>query len=743
MKIYDLFQLNDLEIKKFLIISFTISISIFILIFDDKIGIFFPFLRALIGFIFLTFIPGFFLLRILKIHDIGPIRSLIFSVLLSITFVMFLGLLINTIYYKLNVYTPISAYYLSATFIVFLVIIGILIIIFDKKVDSHHFLDIQDIFSNYSLFILLIPFLSIIGTYFVNFQSNNIFLIFLIIYICFVVLLISFNKIPEKYYPFAIFSITLALLWHVTLISNYLTGWDVNGEYYYSNLTIINGYWHSGIFGDNNAILSIDLLAPIYSIVTNLDLTWVFKIIYPILFAFVPLSLYVVFENQTNSKIAFFSTLFLIFYNQFYTSSSYKQMIGELFFVALIILITTPMISNQKRAILFVLLGVSLVVSHYALSYIFLLLLLIYLIILFINPKLNKIEKLQNLNLMELLETFKNKLNINYFLFLLVFTLAWYMYISSSSGFMALTTIVSNITGNFVTDFMNPHAVQGQALLLTSTKSILHSIFKYIFIFSNFLITIGLLITLRHDKFKFKLDYLLLAVASFLLLVFSLLVPYFSSSMNTSRIYQISLLVLSPFFLIGFLGILNSIFKLFNFESENVSLKLIAIFLSIFLIFNSGLVFEIFNDDPISISISQKTIYFNGDEVSKAYISQTIYNDQDYYSVKWLSSNGNKSLTIFSDFWHTLLILQSYGMIQNATALYNNTPVPLNSYLYLGSINVNQNILYFSNQMYYKSDETALNTGKNNIIYDNGNSSIILSSEFFKFSINNLYPFSS
>ena len=51
-----------------------------------------PVLGQIVGFIVLTFIPGFLILRIIKPHKLGVTESLLYSVGLSIAFVMFLGL---------------------------------------------------------------------------------------------------------------------------------------------------------------------------------------------------------------------------------------------------------------------------------------------------------------------------------------------------------------------------------------------------------------------------------------------------------------------------------------------------------------------------------------------------------------------------------------------------------------------------------------------------------------------------
>lgn len=56
-----------------------------------------PFLRQILGFLFLTVLPGLLILRILKLNKLHTIEIILYSVGLSIAFVMFFGLLLNNI----------------------------------------------------------------------------------------------------------------------------------------------------------------------------------------------------------------------------------------------------------------------------------------------------------------------------------------------------------------------------------------------------------------------------------------------------------------------------------------------------------------------------------------------------------------------------------------------------------------------------------------------------------------------
>lgn len=153
----------------------------------------------------------------------------------------------------------------------------------------------------------------------------------------------------------------------------YIWGWDTHHEYYLSNLVIANPLWNSTIPYAVNTMLSIVMFAPIVSSICNMSLTWVFKIIYPLLFSLVPLGLYRVFQKQIDDKIAFLSCFFFVSLFMFYTEMLQlaRQQIAELFFVLLILLMIDKNMDKTKRAFLSIVFGVSLVVSHYGLSYIY------------------------------------------------------------------------------------------------------------------------------------------------------------------------------------------------------------------------------------------------------------------------------------------------------------------------------------------------------------------------------------
>jgi uncharacterized membrane protein len=364
--------MNDWEIKKFLKVVLAIQFAMWGVIGLDAIGLQIPIIRQLIGFIYLTFVPGIIILRILKLHKLGNIETLLYTVGLSIATLMFTGLFMNTVYPLFGISGPISLTPLIITISAVVVLLCVLGYVRDKDFSDPSIINVGDILFPPALFLCLIPFLAVLGTYLVNFHHNNLLLMFLIVIIALIVVLIGFDKfIPKNLYPLAVFVIAISLLYHASLISMYLWGWDVHLEYYLSNLVMGNSYWDSTIPITVNAMLSIVMVAPIYSLILNIDITWVFKIIYPLLFSLVPLGLYRVYQKQTDDKIAFLSCFFFTAFFSFWLISSRRQWIAEFFLVLLILPMIDKGMDKMKRSLLFIVFGVSLVVSHYGTSYIY------------------------------------------------------------------------------------------------------------------------------------------------------------------------------------------------------------------------------------------------------------------------------------------------------------------------------------------------------------------------------------
>ena len=101
--------------------------------------------------------------------------------------------------------------------------------------------------------------------------------------IALVPIMIAFDKfITKKMYPTDNFYIFDSLLLSYSLISNYITGWDIHVEYYFSNLVVTNSYWNFSIPELLNAMLSLVIIVPIFSKISGLSVSRYFQDYYPV-----------------------------------------------------------------------------------------------------------------------------------------------------------------------------------------------------------------------------------------------------------------------------------------------------------------------------------------------------------------------------------------------------------------------------------------------------------------------------
>ena len=706
MKLNNPLQMNDWPIKKFIIVVQAIQFGIWGTIGLDILGLQIPIIRQLIGFIYISFIPGIIILRILKLHKLGNIETLLYSVGLSIALLMFTGFLMNMFYPLLGIFKPISLIPLIITMSAVVSILCVLSYMRDKEFNDPSYIELEVALSSPVLFLCTLPFLAVFGTYLVNFYQNNILLMFLIVVISLIVILIGFDKfIPTKLYPLAVFVIAISLLFHNALISMYIWGWDIHVEYYIANLVITNSIWNSTIYSNVNAMLSIVMLAPIFSAITDMNLTWVFKIIYPLLFSLVPLGLYRVFQKQTDDKIAFFSVFFFMSFLVFYVEMLQlaRQQIAELFLVLMILLLIDKNMNKVKRSLLLIVFAFSLGVSHYGLSYIFMASLIVIWAISYFY------EQCQNKNV-----TFD--ITMSFVLLFITFVISWYMYISSSSSLNSIIHIGNHIAHSFFTDFLNPEFAQGAAIILQKSASPLHDVGKYLHLITQFFIGIGIFtLILNRSKLAFEKEYAAFSVVNFMILLFGIAVPFFASSLNTSRLYQIALIFLAPFCVIGGITFFNWVIgmgrsiKIDQYKDHWP--KIVSIFLVIFMLFNSGWMYEVAKDSPTSISLSA--------------IDYPVFNEQEVISAKWL--NNVKVGMIYADYFRWLLPNSlEWGTV--ATISDDINKMKLNSYIYLGTFNIWEEKVLISHKKGLNRIREYINstnmTSHRNKIYDNNGSDV-------------------
>ena len=67
-----------------------------------------PILQSVLGFVFIAFVPGLLILKILNVSKIGFVRFVVYSVGLSLSYTLFIGLIASVLLPLIGIIHPIS-----------------------------------------------------------------------------------------------------------------------------------------------------------------------------------------------------------------------------------------------------------------------------------------------------------------------------------------------------------------------------------------------------------------------------------------------------------------------------------------------------------------------------------------------------------------------------------------------------------------------------------------------------------
>jgi len=730
MQISNPLEMNDWPIGDLLGVVLAVQIILWGAILLEAVGIAIPVVPELIGFIYLTYIPGILILRCVRIHDLGTIRTPLFAVGLSLALLMFVGLFCNFVYPLFGYTQPLSLAPLLITVSIIVLCLCALSYSRDEKSSRRSTFDVRELFNAPTLSLCLLPFLAILGTFAINAFQNNLILLLLIGIIALIPILIALDKFfAPKHYPLAVLVITLALLYHTSLISSYVWGWDINHEYALAQSVLQSSLWNPYIADNMNAMLSVTMLPVLYTRISSLSLTWVFKIVYPFICALVPLGLFLVFEKQTDRKTSFFATFFFVSLYSFFVEQVElaRQEIALLFLTLFVLLIEDAIPSKIKARALLLVFGAALVVSHYGITYLFLVGIIGALLAQAIpngpflqrghrkSGVLSKISPAQRSN-DSLASSASNSKNLSARLVLMIFivTVVWYLYVGSASPIDSLLHISASIS-NTIFGSGPSQTPEGLSAVTSVTVSALHQIARYVSNVSDLLIALGLFaVIVLFCKKHFSATYVGFSAASFALMIAAVAVPFFASSLDISRLYQIALVFLAPFLVVGWLAV----FKLFynalktplTKKRINGATVLLSFFLAIVLLFNTGFVYQVAGAPPTSAALSPTIDY-------------PVFNNRENTAASWLYSAKDSSL-VWADNYRIELLNRFDISLANVTA-----DVSANgTYAFLGTRNVVQMNFSVSYPAGY-SNVTGVDlydriAGNESRIYDNGGAQV-------------------
>jgi len=717
--------------------AFIISI---LLVADIAILLDIPFLRQILGFLFLTILPGFLILQILKLNKMDLLEKFILTWGLSISFLMLFGVLINNSLLSIRYETPLSTISLLISFNIVFIVLAI--IGYKTNKDSVFSLPNLNLSASEKAFLIvpiLFPALSIFGMYIMNTTDNNIILMFMLFLIPTYVAFVCFSnhKFPKRLYPVVIFLISISLLLLMALRSNHVVGSDVHLEYYFFRTTLGNLYW--SVLGPSvlDACLSISLLPTIYQSMLNTHSEFLFKILYSLMYSVSPLVIYVLSRKYVGERYGFLASCFFMFQSNFLlTEYNPRTNTAILFFALAMMVLFSDKIEPLKKRMLFIVFMASCMVSHYSTAYIFF----------FVMA-----GTFIGIEILSKKYTFKKIISLTIVILFFSMIFFWYSQVTEvafNAGVGFIENTLSNLNTFFIEESRQTdvQAMLGEGII---QKGIPHKI-EFVFTWLTFaFIGIGIITLIRKYKEmsfpelnfkkpeflkdKFEVSYFMIALTCSGLLVAMVVLPYISKY-SLTRMYSVAITILSLFFVIG--GIVlskNLSFKAllkkqkggknasqqtlgkFNQNASQVRAYLIILFVLVPYFFCvTGVMYNIFGV-PRSILLNSE-----GEQYEVMYAR-----DEEVVAAKWLNRHASKEVKIYTDIGGGAALAAGYeGKPRVMPYFFKKNKTVNDGFIYLRYVNVVKKKIYVeinNPDNLANFNHLLINTSK---IYDNRYSEI-------------------
>ena len=622
--------------------SWFVFILASLIIVDVVIVLDIPFVRPICGFLFFTTIPGLLIIYALRLTKIGPLKTGVMAVGLSLLFLIFAGLFFNEVYGAVGITNPLSFPYLlpSLSFVLLLLAIAA----YRLSREDRPFITVPTLPSllneNGSLPLLLIPslfpFLAIVGTSLMNTQENNSILLALLLliplYVVALVILQGRRNLAPVVFPVTIVMISSALLLMVGLTSNYLVGSDVQNEYLVYQQVVSSQQWNILNNLGNSALgatVGTSLLPAVYQLITGISGVYMFKVLLQLVFSVTPLVVYIIARKYLTAIYAFLASFLFMAQLQFIVNiqSAVREEIAFLFFALAFMVLLTNDLDDKRKTLLFLSFATGVILTHYTTGSVLILVLLIANgIAVAIAGYFRLMRRGDARNLARPVITFTMIVILGVLLFL------WYAQLAQTSNLQEFARVtVKHFSDFFTLESRTPgilHAVGGGITSLP--QRVRADVYDLLYV----IIGIGVLAMLFERKTKlYGSRYALLALASVIMIVLWLTIPYLSHY-GILRLFQLLLVLLAVPFFIGVFAILKKL----KIKRQRYFLSAVLFILLVQYACSSLLLDQAFGV-PGSIVLNR-----SGASWDEYYI----YN-QEVVAAQWLKNNAAGTSTITAD----------------------------------------------------------------------------------------------
>jgi len=677
--------------------------------------------RQIIGILYLTFLPGFIILKLLNVGKLDTIERALFSIGFSIAFLMLLGLFINQFGAFAGISEPLSMVTMVGSISSF-VLTGELISYFWVAHGSSF--SVIGKIELKPLIFLIIPVLSVVGAISVAINGTNSFLLLTVILVSTVlgVSVISSKILPPKYYAIVIFSVALAMVFYSSLATIRLQGFDIHAEYNVVLDTQEEAYWHPSApietsFERYGHMLSVTILPTIYSNILDMDAAWILKTVFPLMLAFVPLGVFKLWQTKWGNRTAFIAAFVLMVQTTFYTEmlGLCRQIVAELFLVLLLLIFFGEKMDSRIKNICFIAFGFGLIASHYGIALVFMFIVFgLWLLILVSRKGLGKITL------------------VHVALFF-VMMFGWYMFTRSGATVQSIFDFGEFVLaqlGSFSDISSRGREVStGLGVGLTETAQSNWQVFGRLSAYATqFLIVMGL-VSLIANRRKRNIDweYFLVLLLGTSLLVMSILLPGFAKTLAMTRWYHIALLLIAPFLVLGSEQCISLLRRKNMIRNKQLAAILIVVVLIPYFWFQTNLVYEVAGVSSWSIPLSRYRM-----DKSRLYGWAGYIDEQSVHGAQWLARDAHlkelahrapQRAVLYTDY-ASVRVLVSYGRADQMTYWMNISGHPRGAgdLLYLSPLVVVYGIILNPYTLSYEWNSSELSPQLRfmNKIYSNG-----------------------
>jgi|GEM_PF-6406750 len=710
------------------------------LAFLETHGISVPLIREFVAVVFLTFVPGLFVLLQFDYNEPALTRTACYAFGLSIFLVMIVGGIASLLFPLVGVDHPLALNWLLGMWFVLTGIFAwtsqnTLIL----RIPEERFMDPR------TLSILLLPLVSILGSVFLKVSGNNLVLLALLIAIAILPVVVMVFADETWYFSLAIWCIALALLYHGRVPDYYTFTQPL------PPVTLEHLRWIPNNGEGLGSLLANGVLFPIYAIVTGLPIDVEWNIVNTFLVSFLPVTLYTTFRRYVGSRDALIAACLFMFAYPFYVlyPGAGRAATPVIFIALLGLAYSDDRLPEFVRQLFLLAFGIGIATTHYGTAYVVMFALMVgsaafvtlqLLVRAEIHERLparfrptmpdggpNIVSRRLDLDVPSVLRP-------SYIAYYSVFALAWYLYTADSVKFVILPkkvfaavqgVLYGQATGSAVTSYQQDYS----AIAIT--------IGKYLYVVFGVLMAVGIAAAvirlLFYREESIETGYLAIGIGFFSMFIGSALPS--GNAFAVARVMMIIFTFAVPFAVIGARELggaakwtLRSIFDRIplGWRGNLPSRTTLSLVLAVFLLLNTGVVSEtVTNDVAPSNAVSHERLVNSDDPDLR--LRATACTPCNLQTHIWIGDRIPANGTIYADttvgneldYYAGTLSQRANHTHRYSTVKINQTALPSRSYLTLQAHNQDLGgfaIGYRFN--FYPKNMSAFTSGKR--LYTNG-----------------------